>query len=185
MENVYRTHTTAQISEKDIGKSMTMSGWVENIRDHGGVSFIDLRDHYGVVQVVLRGGDMLKGIVKETCISVYGKMEMRDEDTYNDKIASGTIELSAEKIVVLGKVRSPLPFEIATSRETKEDLRLKYRFLDLRNRKVHDNIIFRSKVLNFVRNKLDEMGFVEVQTPILSSSSPEGARDYIVPSRKQ
>jgi len=184
MENVYRTNTTAQISEADVGKHMRMSGWVENIRDHGGVSFIDLRDGYGVVQVVLHDKALLNGLIKETCICVEGDLKLRDEDTYNDKIASGTIELAAEKITVLGKVKNRLPFEVATSTEIKEELRLKYRYLDLRNPKVKENIIFRSKVLSFARNKLTDMGFIEVQTPILSSSSPEGARDYIVPSRK-
>lgn len=184
MENIYRTHTTAQISEADVGKHMRMSGWVENIRDHGGVSFIDLRDAYGVVQVVLHDDKLLEGLIKETCISVEGEMKLRDEDTINEKIASGTIELAAQNITVLGKVKNRLPFEVATSTEIKEELRLKYRYLDLRNPKVKENILLRAKVLAYARQKLTEMGFVEVQTPILSSSSPEGARDYIVPSRK-
>jgi len=184
MKNVFRTHTTAEISEDNVGSRMIMAGWVENIRDHGGVSFIDLRDAYGVVQVVLHDKALLEGLIKETCISVEGVMELRDEETYNEKIASGTIELAAEKITVLGRVKSALPFEVSSSREIKEELRLKYRYLDLRNARVKENILLRSKVLSFARNKLTDMGFVEVQTPILSSSSPEGARDYIVPSRK-
>lgn len=184
MQNSYRTHTTAEISESDVGRQMTMAGWIESIRDHGGVSFIDLRDHYGVVQVVIYDDNLLKGLVKEACVSVKGVMKIRDEDTYNDKIASGTIELDAKEITLLGRVRNPLPFETSSSRETKEELRLKYRFLDLRNRRNHENILFRSEVLHFVRNRLHDMGFTEIQTPILSSSSPEGARDYIVPSRK-
>jgi aspartyl-tRNA synthetase len=183
-KNEYRTCTVCQISEKDIGKTVKMAGWVENIRDHGGVSFIDLRDHYGVMQVVLHHTELLKGIVKEECVSVTGVIEQRDEETYNPKIATGTIELNVSEIRILGKVKEMLPFEVATSHETKEDLRLMYRFLDLRNRKVHDNIVFRSEVLNFTRNKMHELGFTEIQTPILSASSPEGARDYIVPSRK-
>ena len=181
---LYRTHTTCEVSENDVGKTVKMAGWVENIRDHGGVSFIDLRDHYGVMQVVLHDADLLKGIVKETCISVEGVIEHRDEETYNPKIATGTIELNAKALTVLGKVTETVPFEVATSRDTKEDLRLKYRFLDLRNPKVHENIIFRGQVLNFIRAKMNELGFTEIQTPILSASSPEGARDYIVPSRK-
>ena len=181
---LYRTHTTCEVSENDVGKTVKMAGWVENIRDHGGVSFIDLRDHYGVMQVVLHDADLLKGIVKETCISVEGVIEHRDEETYNPKIATGTIELNAKVLTVLGKVTETVPFEVATSRDTKEDLRLKYRFLDLRNPKVHENIIFRGQVLNFIRAKMNELGFTEIQTPILSASSPEGARDYIVPSRK-
>lgn len=184
MENIYRTHTTAEISEADVGKQMRMSGWVENIRDHGGVSFIDLRDAFGVVQVVLHDGKLLDGLIKETCICVEGEMKLRDEDTVNYKIASGTIELAAKKITVLGRVKNRLPFEVASSTEIKEELRLKYRYLDLRNPKVKENILLRSKVLAYARQKLTEMGFTEIQTPILSSSSPEGARDYIVPSRK-
>ena len=182
--NRYRTHTTAQIGEGDVGKDVKMAGWVENIRDHGGVSFIDLRDGYGVVQVVLHDAALLRGIVREACISVTGFIEHRDEETYNPKIATGTIELNAQGIEILGKVTGTLPFEVATSRETKEDLRLKYRFLDLRNQRLHDNIVFRSQVLQFTRQKMTEMGFTEIQTPILSVSSPEGARDYVVPSRK-
>ena len=161
-----------------------MAGWVENIRDHGGVSFIDLRDMYGVLQVVIRKTELLKGIVKEMCLSIEGPVEKRDEETYNPKIPTGTIELEAQQITVLGKVYSQLPFEIMTSKETREDIRLKYRYLDLRNAKVKDNIIFRSQVISFLRQKMTEMGFLEIQTPILCASSPEGARDYIVPSRK-
>ena len=161
-----------------------MAGWVENIRDHGGVSFIDLRDMYGVLQVVIRKTELLKGIVKEMCLSIEGPVEKRDEETYNPKIPTGTIELEAQQITVLGKVYSQLPFEIMTSKETREDIRLKYRYLDLRNAKVKDNIIFRSQVISFLRQKMTEMGFLEIHTPILCASSPEGARDYIVPSRK-
>ncbi|MBR4913772.1 MAG: aspartate--tRNA ligase, partial [Clostridiales bacterium] len=157
---------------------------IENIRDHGGVSFIDLRDMYGTLQVVMRDTSLLDGLVKEECISIEGKIEHRDEETYNPKIATGTIELEAHKVDVLGKVYSQLPFEIMTSKEIREDVRLKYRYLDLRNQKVKDNIIFRSNVIAFLRQKMTEMGFLEIQTPILTSSSPEGARDYIVPSRK-
>ena len=184
MSNVYRSKTMNQISESDVGTELKLAGWVENIRDHGGVSFIDLRDMYGVMQVVLRDTELLKGIRKEECISVEGLVEHRDEETYNPKIPTGTIELEAHKITVLGKVYRDLPFEVATSKEIREDVRLKYRYLDLRNHKVKDNIIFRSKVISFLREKMTEMGFLEIQTPILCASSPEGARDYIVPSRR-
>jgi aspartyl-tRNA synthetase len=181
---MYRDITLKEISEKHIGQTLQVAGWVENIRDHGGVSFIDLRDMYGVLQVVMRDTSLLKGITKEMCISIEGPVEKRDEETYNPKIPTGTIELEAKKVTVLGKVRNQLPFEIMTSKETREDVRLKYRYLDLRNSKVKDNIIFRSQVIAYLRQKMTEMGFLEIQTPILCASSPEGARDYIVPSRK-
>ena len=181
---MYRNITMKEIGEQHIGQTLQVAGWVENIRDHGGVSFIDLRDMYGVLQVVIRRTELLKGIVKEMCLSIEGPVEKRDEDTYNPRIPTGTIELEAQQITVLGKVYSQLPFEIMTSKETREDIRLKYRYLDLRNAKVKDNIIFRSQVISFLRQKMTEMGFLEIQTPILCASSPEGARDYIVPSRK-
>ena len=182
--NIYRDVTLDHISEQDVGKTLRVAGWVENIRDHGGVSFVDLRDMYGVLQVVMRDTSLLDGINKEDCISIEGIMEHRDEDTYNPKIPTGTIELEAHKVDMLGKVYKQLPFEIMTSKENHENVRLKYRYLDLRNKKVKDNMIFRSKVISFLREKMTEMGFLEIQTPILCASSPEGARDYIVPSRK-
>ena len=184
MSNIYRDRIISSLSEKDVGTELRVCGWIENIRDHGGVSFIDLRDMYGTLQVVMRDTSLLDGLVKEECISIEGKIEHRDEETYNPKIATGTIELEAHKVDVLGKVYSQLPFEIMTSKEIREDVRLKYRYLDLRNQKVKDNIIFRSNVIAYLRQKMTEMGFLEIQTPILTSSSPEGARDYIVPSRK-
>ena len=181
---MYRDLTMKEISEQQIGQTLQVAGWVENIRDHGGVSFIDLRDMYGVLQVVIRKPELLKGITKEMCLSINGLMEHRDEETYNPKIPSGTIELEAHKIDVLGRVYKQLPFEIQTSKEIREDVRLKYRYLDLRNAKVKDNIVFRAKVISYLRQKMTDMGFLEIQTPILCASSPEGARDYIVPSRK-
>ena len=184
MGNIYRDTTLNNVSENDIGKEIKVAGWVENIRDHGGVSFIDLRDMYSVLQVVIRDAELLKGIKKEECISVEGLMEQRDEETYNPKIPSGTIELEAHKITTLGQVYTTLPFEVQTSKEVNESVRLKYRYLDLRNEKVKDNILFRSQVIAFLRQKMTEMGFIDIQTPILCASSPEGARDYIVPSRK-
>ena len=182
--NIYRDKTLNDISEKNVGETLRLAGWVENIRDHGGVSFVDLRDMYGVMQVVMRDTKLLEGISKEDCISVEGVVEHRDEETYNPKIPTGTIELEAHKVEVLGRVYRQLPFEIMTSKETREDVRLKYRYLDLRNAKVRDNMIFRSNVISFLRQKMTDMGFLEIQTPILCASSPEGARDYIVPSRK-
>ena len=184
MGNIYRDATLNNVSEQDIGKELKVAGWVENIRDHGGVSFIDLRDMYAVLQVVIRDPELLKGIKKEECISIEGLVEKRDEETYNPKIPSGTIELEAKKITMLGQVYSAIPFEVMTSKEVREDVRLKYRYLDLRNEKVKNNMIFRSQVIAFLRQKMTEMGFLEIQTPILCASSPEGARDYIVPSRK-
>lgn len=181
---MYRDITLREISEQHIGQTLQVAGWVENIRDHGGVSFVDLRDMYGVLQVVMRDTTLLDGIVREMCLSVEGMVEKRDEDTYNPRIPTGTIELEARKVTVLGKVYRQLPFEIMTSKETREDVRLKYRYLDLRNAKMKDNIVFRSQVIGFLRQKMTEMGFLEIQTPILCASSPEGARDYIVPSRK-
>ena len=182
--NIYRDMTMEHISEELVGKEIRIAGWVENIRDHGGVSFIDLRDMYGVMQVVMRDTSLLDGITREECISVSGLVQHRDEETYNPKIPTGTIELEAHEVDILGKVYKQLPFEVTTSKEVREDVRLKYRYLDLRNRKVKDNMIFRSKVISFLRQKMTDMGFLEIQTPILCASSPEGARDYIVPSRK-
>ena len=181
---MYRDLTMKEIGEHHIGQTLQAAGWVENIRDHGGVSFIDLRDMYGVLQVVLRDTTLLDGITKEMCVSIQGTVEKRDEETYNPRIPTGTIELEAKKIEVLGRVYRQLPFEVMTSKEIREDVRLKYRYLDLRNAKVKYNIIFRSQVISYLRQKMTEMGFLEIQTPILCASSPEGARDYIVPSRK-
>ncbi len=183
-QSIYRTKLLNEVSENDIGSTIRIAGWVENIRDHGGVSFIDLRDMYGVMQVVMRDTSLLSGISKEDCVSIEGLICERDEETYNPKIPTGTIELEAHVVDILGKVRTMLPFDIVSSKEIREDLRLKYRYLDLRNKKVRDNMIFRSQVISFLRTKMTEMGFLEIQTPILCASSPEGARDYIVPSRK-
>ncbi len=182
--NIYRDVTLREISEGDIGRELRVAGWIENIRDHGGVSFLDLRDMYGVLQVVMRDTSLLEGLSKEMSVSIEGLIEKRDEETYNPRIPTGTIELEAHKVDVLGRVYKQLPFEIMTSRETREEVRLKYRYLDLRNQKVKDNIIFRSQVIAYLREKMTELGFLEIQTPILCASSPEGARDYIVPSRK-
>lgn len=182
--NQYRTHLCGEVSEQDIDKKIRVAGWVENIRDHGGIKFLDLRDHYGVVQVVVYNEEMLKDVSKECTITVTGTVVLRDEDTVNPKIATGTVEVTTESLTVLGKALANLPFEVDSSTDTKEDVRLKYRFLDLRNPKVHNNIVLRSQIISFLRSKMTEMGFLEMQTPILSTSSPEGARDYLIPSRK-
>ncbi|MGN0330558.1 MAG: aspartate--tRNA ligase [Kineothrix sp.] len=183
-KNMYRDTIVKDIDESCIGKTIKAAGWVENIRDHGGVSFLDLRDMYGVLQVVIQDPGMLKGILREEAVSVEGTIRQRDQETYNPRIPTGTVELAAHTLTVLGRVYKQLPFEIMTSRETREDVRLKYRYLDLRNAKVKENIVFRSRVISYLREKMTEMGFLEIQTPILCASSPEGARDYIVPSRK-
>ncbi|MDF1493916.1 aspartate--tRNA ligase [Caproiciproducens sp. CPB-2] len=182
--NQYRTHLCGEVSEKDIGSEVRVAGWVENIRDHGGVKFLDLRDHYGVVQIVVHDESLLENVTKECTITAAGTVILRDEDTVNPKINTGTVEVKVSALTVLGKTLNSLPFEVDLSKETKEDVRLKYRFLDLRNPKVHQNIVLRSQLIAFLRSKMTEMGFLEIQTPILSASSPEGARDYLIPSRR-
>ena len=179
-----RTHTCNELNAEHIGSRVTLTGWVDTIRDHGGVLFVDLRDHYGVTQVVFVDDTMLSGISRETVISIEGNVTKRDEETVNEKIETGMIEVRADKIEVLGPCNLGLPFEPENSTKTREDVRLKYRFLDLRNPKIHNNIVLRSKILSFLRKEMEEMGFLEIQTPILTASSPEGARDYLVPSRK-
>lgn len=182
--NIYRTVNCGELREENIGQQVRVAGWVENIRDHGGVMFLDIRDQYGVLQVVVHDDYLLKGINKECTVTLSGKVVKRGEDTINEKIATGLIEVHTEDIKVLGKCKNNLPFEVATSTNTNEEVRLKYRFLDLRNPKVHNNIVMRSNVIAYLRRQMTDMGFMEIQTPILSTSSPEGARDYLIPSRK-
>ena len=182
--NQYRTVTCGELREENIGQEGRVAGWVENIRDHGGGMFLDIRDQYGVLQVVVHNDELLKGINKECTVTLSGKVVKRDEETINSKIATGYVEVHTDDITVLGKCKNALPFEVATSTNTSEEVRLKYRFLDLRNQKVHNNIMLRSQIITFLRAKMNEMGFNEIQTPILSTSSPEGARDYLIPSRK-
>ena len=184
MENKYRNHYCGDLTEKNIGEVVRVAGFIENIRDHGGVIFIDVRDETGIIQVVSNDDSIFDGITKESSVSLEGIIRKRDEETYNLKIKTGTIEILVDKFEVLGKSKNELPFEIMTSTSVNEELRLKYRYLDMRNKRVHDNIKFRSEVLKFIRNKMDSLNFTEVQTPILSVSSPEGARDFLVPSRK-
>ena len=182
--NQYRTHFCGQVSEQEIGKEVRVAGWVENIRDHGGIKFLDLRDHSGVVQIVVYDDALLEEVSRECSLTASGTVVLRDEETVNPKIPTGTVEVKVKELTVLGKVLESLPFEVPLSRETKEDVRLKYRYLDLRNPKVHQNIVLRSQVISFLRRKMTDLGFLEVQTPILSASSPEGARDYLIPSRR-
>lgn len=184
MENSYRTYLCGDINEKLVGKTIKVAGWIENIRDHGGVKFIDLRDHHGVVQIVVHDEKIISSIPKESVISVTGRVVRRSEDTINTKIKTGFIEIVINDLKILSLSTNNLPFEPQKSLETREEVRLKYRFLDLRNKKIHDNIVLRSELMSFLRNKMYDLGFVEIQTPILSVSSPEGARDYLIPSRK-
>ena len=182
--NIYRSVSCGDIRESHIGEEVRLAGWVENIRDHGGVMFLDIRDQYGVTQVVVHDDSLLQNVNRECSVTISGKVVKRDEETVNKKIATGTVEVVAETLTVLGKCKNNLPFEVVSSTASNEDIRLKYRFLDLRNPKVHNNILLRSQIIAFLRNKMTELGFTELQTPILSVSSPEGARDYLIPSRK-
>ncbi len=184
MENKYRTCYAGKVTDSHIGSTIRLAGWVENIRDHGGVIFVDLRDETGTVQLVSNDDSKFLKLTKESAITVSGKVRKRDEEDYNPHIETGTLEVLVDELEVLGHALNNLPFDIKTSHEVNDEVRLKYRYLDLRNKKVHDNIVLRSKVLKFLRNKMDSLGFTEVQTPIISASSPEGARDFIVPSRK-
>lgn len=184
MKNIYRNRYCDELSSDDIGKTVKVAGFVSNIRDHGGVIFVDVRDETGTVQVVSNDDSIFDGLTKESSVTLEGIIRKRDEETYNLKIKTGTIEILIDKFEVLGRCKNELPFEIISSTSVNEETRLKYRYLDMRNKKVHENIKFRSEVLKFLRNKMDSLNFTEVQTPILSVSSPEGARDFLVPSRK-
>ncbi|MCL2181541.1 MAG: aspartate--tRNA ligase [Treponema sp.] len=179
--NKYRTHTCGALREEQIGQKVILSGWIDTIRDHGGVTFIDLRDQYGITQIVLH--EELR-VSKESVITVSGIVKKRDAETVNQKIETGVIEVHAENITVQSRAVNSLPFEISESKKTREEVRLCHRFLDLRNPDVKKNILLRAKVISYLRAKMEELGFTEIQTPILTSSSPEGARDYLVPSRK-
>ncbi|NCC68699.1 MAG: Asp-tRNA(Asn)/Glu-tRNA(Gln) amidotransferase GatCAB subunit C, partial [Clostridia bacterium] len=183
-QNIYRTHNIGEINESLLDNELRVSGWIETIRDHGGISFLDIRDQYGVLQVVLQDPSVVDNLSREQCVSLTGKLRLRDASTYNPKIATGTVELLTNKITVLGNITESLPFDISTSTETREDLRLKYRYLDLRNTALHNRILLRSEVVAAMRDLMRAEGFTEINTPILTASSPEGARDYLVPSRK-
>ena len=185
--NEYKTHTCNEISLEDVGKKVRIAGWVQTIRDLGGLVFIDIRDMYGITQVVTSGEakdvDFASHIPIESTVTVYGTVKKRDEETVNPKLKTGLVEIKIEDIKILGKRTKNIPFEINTNQEIREDLRLQYRYLDLRNERLQNNLKLRAQVLQFLRNQMQEQGFLEVQTPILTSSSPEGARDYLVPSR--
>ncbi len=183
----YRTHTCNEISLEDVGKKVKIAGFVETIRDLGGLVFLDIRDMYGITQVVTSGKtedvDFASHIPIESSVCVEGIVKKRDEETINPKLKTGLVEIKIETIEVLGKRTKELPFEVNKNQVVREDLRLKYRFLDLRSKKLTNNLILRSKVIQYLREQMIGNGFLEVQTPILTSSSPEGARDYLVPSR--
>lgn len=182
--NEYRTHNCGELNEKNIGSEVKLSGWVQKIRNLGGMVFIDLRDQFGITQIVISSEEMqnkVKEITTESSVCISGKVVERASK--NPNLSTGSIEVVANSIEILGKCKNVLPFEVNTDQEVREDLRLEYRFLDLRNEKLHNNILLRSKILKTLRDKMDELGFTEIQTPILANSSPEGARDYLVPSR--
>ena len=183
----FRTHTCNEITLDDVGKKVRIGGFVQTIRNHGGVVFLDVRDMYGITQAVTSGKEedveFASHIPIESSVTIFGTVRKRDEETINSKLKTGQVEIFIEEIKVLGKRTKMLPFEVNSNQEIREDLRLQYRFLDLRNDKLKNNIILRAKVLQFLRNQMIQNGFLEVQTPILTSSSPEGARDYLVPSR--
>ena len=181
---MYRTHNLGELKIQNVGEEVELSGWVQKIRNLGGMIFIDLRDEFGITQIVINEPklqEQAKEITTESCIHICGKVVERSSK--NPKMATGEIEVVANKIEVLGKCKNVLPFEINTDQEVREDLRLEYRFLDLRNEKLHNTILLRSKILKALRDKMDELEFSEIQTPILANSSPEGARDFLVPSR--
>ena len=183
-QNKYRDIYCGKINEQHIGKTLKVSGWVENIRDHGGVLFLDLRDMYGTLQIVSNENSVFNNITRESVISVSGLIRKRDDATINLKLATGMVELLVTDLTILSKAKNELPLEIITSKNSGEDIRLKHRYLDLRNKDVKDTILFRSEVIRYIREKMHDMDFTEFQTPILTASSPEGARDFIVPSRR-
>lgn len=183
MDNQYRNNYVGTINESNIGQDVVLSGWVENIRDHGGVLFLDLRDIKGTLQLVSNDDNLFVNISKESVITVKGTIRARSAETVNEKIASGKVELLVESLEVLNKAKE-LPFEVMISKSSNEEIRLKHRYLDLRNKEVAQSILFRSKVFSYLRHRLTDLNFNEMQTPILTASSPEGARDYVVPSRK-
>ena len=181
--NIYHSIMIKDITNDMVKTKIVVSGWVQNIRDHGGVLFLDLRDTTGILQTVSNDDEMFKGLARESVVKLEGTLRKRDKDTINEKLKSGEVELLVNKLEILGTSLHELPFEIISSKQVQEDIRLKYRYLDMRNDKVKSNILLRSEILHYLRNKMYDLGFTEVQTPILTASSPEGARDFVVPSR--
>jgi len=182
----YRSHNCNELRKKDVGKDVILSGWVNKKRDHGNLLFVDLRDNYGITQCIInkenKNFSKLERLQLETVIKINGKILARSNETINKEIATGEIEVSIDNFFILGSCKE-LPLPVFSDQEYSEEIRLKYRFLDLRRKKIHENIILRSKVISFIRNEMNKLGFLEFQTPILTSSSPEGARDFLVPSR--
>ena len=184
--NKYRTHTCSELTKDNSGNDVVLSGWINKKRDHGNLLFIDLRDNYGMTQCIIdKSNENFKSLEKiqlESVIKINGKVVERTKETINTDLQTGEIEININSFVVLGTCRE-LPMPVFSDQEYAEEIRLKYRFLDLRRKKIHDNIILRSKVISFIRSEMSKLGFLEFQTPILTSSSPEGARDFLVPSR--
>ena len=185
MENIYRNVYSGEVNETYAGKEVRVAGWINSIRKLGGLTFVTLRDETGIVQIITEDADMFKGITRESTVTITGTVRLRTEDMINPNMKTGKIEILASSVEVLGECASILPFEINRSREeASEETRLKYRYLDLRNPKVHDNMVFRFKVIDYIRSLMKSMDFTEISTPIITTSSPEGARDFIIPSRK-
>ena len=185
MENIYRNVYSGEVDETYAGKEVRVAGWINSIRKLGGLTFVTLRDEKGIVQIITEDADMFKGITRESTVTITGRVRLRTEDMINPNMKTGKIEILASSVEVLGECASILPFEINRSREeASEETRLKYRYLDLRNPKVHDNMVFRFKVIDYIRSLMKSMNFTEISTPIITTSSPEGARDFIIPSRK-
>jgi len=184
MENKYRNVYCGEVTKKYSGKEVRLAGWVENVRNLGGLVFITLRDEKGVVQLISNDVEKYSNLNRECTVTVTGLVKDRTPDMINKNMKTGEIEVEIKKLEVLGEVYKTLPFEVKSSKTSSEETRLKYRYLDLRNKEVHDNILFRTKVIDFIRKTMKEMDFTEIQTPIITASSPEGARDFIVPSRK-
>ena len=184
--NKYRTHTCGELTKDHNNKEISLSGWINKKRDHGNLLFVDLRDNYGITQCVIQKSNsnfsQLEKLLLETVVKINGKVVARSTDTINLEIKTGEIEISISSFEVLGFTKE-LPLPVFSDQEYSEEIRLKYRFLDLRRKKIHQNIILRSKVISFIRSEMEKLGFLEFQTPILTSSSPEGARDFLVPSR--
>ena len=183
-ENIYRTIYCGNVDANCVGKEIRLAGWVNSIRNLGGLLFITLRDETGIVQLISEDVEKYININRESTITITGTVQKRTDDMINPNMKTGEIEVLIKSLEVLGECQNVLPFEISRSKESTEDTRLKYRYLDLRNEEVHNNILFRSQVIDFIRTTMKEMNFTEIQTPIITATSPEGARDFIVPSRK-
>ncbi len=183
-ENIYRNVYCGEVNKEYVGREVRLAGWINSIRNLGGLLFITLRDETGIVQLISEDGEKYSNVTRESAVTVTGVVQMRTDDMINKNMKTGEIEVKLSSLEVVGECENVLPFEIAHSKESTEDTRLKYRYLDLRNEEVHNNILFRSQVIDFIRTTMKGMGFTEIQTPIITATSPEGARDFIVPSRK-